>query len=363
MNEEVESAFIESFISDLEINNQGYKNFNAGSNGKEILVRCPFCGDSQNQHHAHLYIQKKYPFTYFCQRCFSKGSVNPEFMEKVDGYSKESSRLLSNIKSKKKYDSNLKDSLSNPLLRESLINKKDFYNIEGIRSIANYDMKRQYLESRLINFTDESFQELKIIPSISYLLSSNFLSNEKKSHVKKTLLASNFNMNNDHLYIGFFTYNYNKIIVRCINNDLHRYYDIDLKPNATNLEDRVKMYSLSNEIKNTIPTLHLVIAEGIIDVINSRYLIFDGIDNSSTIFTSPSGKNYISIIKFLLSLGFLSLRVSLILDSDIDMITFINEYKKDPIINLTKFETTIYWNALDKDISEANCEIKQRRIL
>lgn len=42
---------------------------------KHFICRCPFCGDSDNRRHAHLYISKKYP-VFKCFRCNMQGHIS-----------------------------------------------------------------------------------------------------------------------------------------------------------------------------------------------------------------------------------------------------------------------------------------------
>ena len=39
-----------------------------------FIFRCPFCGDSDNRHHAHLYVSKKIP-VFKCFKCNTQGHI------------------------------------------------------------------------------------------------------------------------------------------------------------------------------------------------------------------------------------------------------------------------------------------------
>lgn len=41
---------------------------------EEYIYRCPFCMDSDNKSHAHLYISKRYPI-FYCQKCTTHGNI------------------------------------------------------------------------------------------------------------------------------------------------------------------------------------------------------------------------------------------------------------------------------------------------
>ena len=56
---------------------------------KEMIVRCPICGDSKKHtNSAHLYIKLDIDedslHTYYCQKCKSKGAVDSSFLKLLD---------------------------------------------------------------------------------------------------------------------------------------------------------------------------------------------------------------------------------------------------------------------------------------
>ena len=57
------------------------------SGGREVVVRCKFCGASSHQRHAHFYIsvpqtQEEISF-YHCKKCSSHGIVDDELLRKL----------------------------------------------------------------------------------------------------------------------------------------------------------------------------------------------------------------------------------------------------------------------------------------
>ena len=48
----------------------------------ELICRCPFCGDSKNESHGHLYISRRWP-VFHCFRCNAQGSIRE--LEKLLG--------------------------------------------------------------------------------------------------------------------------------------------------------------------------------------------------------------------------------------------------------------------------------------
>ena len=128
------------------------------SGRREIVVRCKFCGDSQNPNHAHLYI--KVPQSsqdlalYDCKKCPSRGYVDDEFLRK---YGVNDSSVLIEIT---KHNN---DVLKSP-------NYKRFANAkilpltnDYIRKDSNNQFKLDYINNRIgSKFTFKDITDLKI---------------------------------------------------------------------------------------------------------------------------------------------------------------------------------------------------------
>ena len=74
---------IESIEKEFRLNN---KLLLYNSDKTEIMVRCPYCGDSNNKNHAHFYIKSTTPYEFFCQKCEIKGYLNEDNLKDFNIY-------------------------------------------------------------------------------------------------------------------------------------------------------------------------------------------------------------------------------------------------------------------------------------
>ena len=62
-------------------------NGKVASGGKEIIIRCPFCGDSRDIKDAHLYVEinkkKNDSISYNCFKCGTGGFVDGKFFREI----------------------------------------------------------------------------------------------------------------------------------------------------------------------------------------------------------------------------------------------------------------------------------------
>jgi len=54
------------------------------SRGRELVRRCPYCGDSKNPDHHHFYIELNSPFPFYCQICKTSGWMTKEVLRDLD---------------------------------------------------------------------------------------------------------------------------------------------------------------------------------------------------------------------------------------------------------------------------------------
>ena len=64
-----------------------YPNLKVASGQSEVICRCPFCGDSKDLKHAHLYIsvpQNEEELSFYdCKKCPAHGVVDIDFLRKI----------------------------------------------------------------------------------------------------------------------------------------------------------------------------------------------------------------------------------------------------------------------------------------
>jgi len=78
----------------------------------EYIARCPFCGDSENPEHGHLYLNIS-KNVYYCVRCGEGGGA-------VDLYAK-----MTNIDTREAYKDLMEENITSPVLKEKVQKRKD----------------------------------------------------------------------------------------------------------------------------------------------------------------------------------------------------------------------------------------------
>jgi hypothetical protein len=305
----------------------------------EIMIRCPYCGDSQkSENHMHLYISIKDDriFPFYCQKCNHKGIVNDNFLKDINCYNftfmskiNKSAKEVSYEKHKKKYKSSFYHS-NNKLILPSYNNK-----------IILQKNKYNYLCDRYsFSLTPEEFVEkYKVVFSLKDFLRINNI----RDISTNLWMLKNLHEN----YVGFLSNDQSYIIFRNIDPNCekkYRYYNYKI---FSDIENSNRLYIPKITINKLKPIINLVIAEGIFDIIGIKeYFYKNNIDND-TIFIAVNGKGYNLILNKIARMGFLSMNIFIYSDSDVN----INFYKKlKKTIPCLKYNnTTVIYNSLEKD--------------
>ena len=136
------------------------------SGKNEILMKCPFCGDSPDPKHKHFYISLKegQPHFYNCFKCNEKGIITSKTLRMMSIFDMDATVELD------LYNKSIMNTTA------SKVNyKTGFANIRNM--ISNNDLSRAklaYINKRLgLNLTLNDLKDLKICPNLSDLLSCN----------------------------------------------------------------------------------------------------------------------------------------------------------------------------------------------
>ena len=129
---------------------------NLTTDKSETVIRCPYCGDSNNLNHAHLYINNQPPFKYYCQKCSTSGIIDSKFLRELNLYDPELIQYTNNSKNEyiknlnKKYGNNFKtifkkefDLLPNQYTKLELNKLKYFNDRLGI-NVDNEELLKKY---------------------------------------------------------------------------------------------------------------------------------------------------------------------------------------------------------------------------
>lgn len=312
------------------------------TNKKEVKVRCPYCGDSLTKSHAHLYIQMKPPFKFYCQKCNTAGVLNNETLRDL-GISNnelaisviEANKTIRKVPGKVSYQkSELKVSSGHPNTEKAV----NYFN-----GRYNTHYTNEYIVNKFKAVTDplQFFKDNRISPPKNYKGESQY------------------DFENS---IGFVSSDNTYIIFRDLTGQQQRrYYNLNLYPDE---EDTItnKIYNIRSQVDITALEMTLVITEGIFDIIGVYENLYKGkVDESKYIFAAAAGKGFNAVISKFIHMGFLNLEVIIYSDSDVKEQTYRD--LKDASVYLKNTQLTIYYNNLEKDYGVPADRISLRRVV
>lgn len=312
-------------------------------NNTEIVVRCPFCGDSHNIKHAHCYVGFKEEdgvVLYFCHKCPATSRVTPDFLHKMGIFNDE----LDNYFSKKinKYGRSI-----NKIIKNNLISIPNYVLPKRIK--PEDEKKAKYFEKRTgIRVNNEAIENYNLIINLKDFLNENNIplcryTDEKQYVINE--LSKNF--------LGFLSNNKSMIAFRAVNGT-------SFTKNKFNfvIDDNYKQ-SFYYIPKTTIDLLTLrpkiVLAEGTFDIIRVKKQFFPS-DSTDAIFASVGGKaGYKKILKELISMtGFLNPEIIFFSDRDVSFDTYTKNIL-GPFYGL--LHGAVYYNLKGKDWGEAHDDV------
>ncbi|QXN67879.1 hypothetical protein FPHOBKDP_00125 [Listeria phage LPJP1] len=299
----------------------------------ETVIRCPFCGDSaKNQYSAHLYINNKPPYKYYCQKCNSNGIFNDKILNNLNIFDAKLNQQL-----KVSYEKFIKDAgIKYGKSFSSLFNMDEtdiLPNNFGMLELR----KIKYYEDRLgIKLNDELLIKYRIILNLSDYMENNKIPiKQDKWYIEK------LKMINDN-YIIFLSNDKNVINCRNITNVTEkkkRHIKMRLFEDFT--DESRSFYSIKNNISLDKSLYNIHLTEGISDIISVHHNIFKDQENNNDIFISSNGKGYNSVLQYLLSIGITNANINIYGDSDVNR----NYYNRLKYNLLAKYNgVNLYFN-------------------
>lgn len=330
---------------------EGFKNLNV-SNNKECVLRCNRCGDSKNKNHGHMYIKYSLIPVFNCFICGDKGIVDKEFLLSYGIYDPDFFKILEEVNKEniKNYKKSKSISKANPII----ISNNNYKIPDTI--YEEYKDKLLYLKSRINqNISLDIIQKYKVVLSIYDFLDYNniFKYSQKKEFMD--ILDEN--------YIGFLSIDNNFIIFRRIddnNTKLMRFFDYNIRGLENN---KLKLYSISNEVDIFSTDITLHIGEGCFDIINIERVLKDKIEYNKNIFCSIGGKNFNNAINYFYSLGFLNMNINIYSDNDVSIEDYKKMFRSNKNINILKPKINIYYNSDRKDFGVKEIEFKKNVLI
>jgi len=309
------------------------------SNQREIIIECPYCGDSERENHGHFYISTTEPHPCMCHLCnFRSGYISLKILNQLKvHHTGESRTYMNEIEKNARFDTSIKKHV-----KSDGFSKFDL-NYFG-QDLNKFGYKLDYFSKRTgIILDDENFKKYKLIVDLEAIFELNNLygnhdinNQDIKRHIR----------NLQKFYLGFLSFDNSHIIFRKIDDSFkgYRYYNFNVFNQY--LDDMKNYYVISNKVDIMQPKIELVLTEGVFDIINLFHYFYNQQDN--IIFISNSGKYYLRAIRDIFKLGFLSTDISIYSDSDVQESYYRYAIKPKIFSNTLR----VFYNANGKDFGE-----------
>ena len=329
-----------------------FKNFypaaKAASGGTEIVCRCPFCGDSHNLQHSHLYISV--PISqddismYHCKRCNEHGILNDIVLRKLNCNDTQFIVDIVNHNNKvlslPKY-STIKSINIYPLRYNWISNRKT--NAE----------KLEYINKRIgSNFSEIELSGLKIFLNLYDIITQNKLELTRHQMVVNDL---------DQYFIGFISYDNSYAGLRKI-TDMELYKTVNKRyinyALVNKMDSSKNYYIIPSDIDITNPlSVKIHLAEGQFDVLSIFYNL-NHCNRFQNIYIACGGKSYRQALEFILTeFGLINYEVHYYPDRDVSD----QELYYSTISRLSNIPSriVIHRNIMSKDFGVPMNQIKE----
>lgn len=313
-----------------------YPNLKVASGGREIVIRCPFCGDSKNLRHSHFYISV--PQTqdelslYHCKLCPNHGIVDDDLLRKIGCAD---SNILIDVM---KHNSEV---LSLPKYRS--LKRINIYPLKWdlIRQEDTNQDKLNYINSRIgSNFNFGDLVRLKIFLNLYDIININKLELTRHQNICNDL---------DKHFIGFISYdnsycNLRKVTTNELYPSINKRYIIYNLINKFN--DAKNFYVIPSKVDILNPSpVKIHIAEGPFDILSIFYNLNNQNDYQN-IYIACGGKSYIQALEFILNeTGLINYEIHYYPDKDVtDNDVYYNIIRK---INILPCDIYIHRNSFN----------------
>lgn len=232
---------------------------------EQLVCRCILCGDSKkdpNKKRMGILITEnpKEPIVFNCFNCFESGYLTPAMLHEFGIYDPDMDVFLQKLN----HNANADDGTRVSSKKKAIERKIELPDLQT-RDIS----KVKYLYDRIkhkIPFDD--FNELKIVWNLWDLIDVNKIPYDKNKIPMIDILSKD--------YLGFLTANNDYIILRDTTNNPKnkRYVKYEL---FKDIDNSNSYYMIKNKIDIMTPEdIHIIVAEGIFDVLGIRYNLFHG---------------------------------------------------------------------------------------
>jgi hypothetical protein len=277
------------------------------TDGRELTVRCVYCGDSdKSASHAHFYISFEPPYPFYCQRCETRGMLDDAVLRDFDVDDPEITREVHRRK---------KEFLRDTVKRSKsvkIIQTGGRFRFPKYKFGKRFMKKLDYIRGRIGGppFELEDVRRYRIVESLENLIVLNGLDNMTRDDDAMDKVARL-----DSTSVCFLSSDHSHAIFRSIEKEpWRRYTTVNL---VHPLRIGHKIYSIKKIVDPLIPSLELVQAEGIFDIISLYRNVYKGEETPNRVFFASNGKGFALVPSMLQRMGFLNLRMHVYSDTDV----------------------------------------------
>lgn len=285
-----------------------YQNIKVASGGTEIVCRCPFCGDSKDPNHAHLYLsvpQSEEDISqYHCKKCPAHGIVDVDLLRRIGC---EDTSLLVEVS---KHNSEVFK-----LPKYKSIKQIDVYplNMNYIRQDPLNEAKLNYINNRIgSKFSISDLASLKIFLNLYDIINANNLELTRHQITCDDL---------DKWFIGFISYDNSfaglrKLTNRELYKSINKRYINYTLVNKTNTAKNFYVIPTMIDILSLEP-IKIHLAEGQFDILSIFYNL-NNCNRNQNIYIACGGKSYAQALEFiLLETGIINYEIHYYPDKDV----------------------------------------------
>lgn len=320
------------------------------SGGREIVMRCRFCGDSSDLSHKHFYIGLGYdnkPILFNCFKCGESGILTPNILREIG--------LVDYSIAEKTVQFNKHTSTNNNKLNTNA----EIYYISNsfIRNDSVSYKKRDYINSRLgLNLSFNEMIANKIVLNLFDLLNRNRIPyNDNNGRVSEL----------DQHFVGFLSEDNNFVIERNVDSKSDiRYYKYNIH-GKINTDKRYYILPCNIDLTDPRP-INVHIAEGPFDILSIKYNVVN--NNEQNLFIAIGGKAYKNIVRHVLSqMGLFNVTFHLYVDADIqdyviwDVVKYVRPFNSDVYIHRNGFQDQKDYGVPKNLIIDNITQLNQRR--
>jgi hypothetical protein len=317
------------------------------TNRKEVRVRCPYCGDSKkDKNHAHMYIQMKPPFAFYCQKCNTSGVLNAQTLRDLNIFSNDVS--VSIIEANKTIKNNSGVQKISFKKHTPVMNKVE---TQFSKNAVDYFSRRynvQYTNEYLVD-------KFKAITNSQQFFADNNIRYPVDNYGRPM-----YDFNNA---IGFLSSDGSHVIFRDITNmQMKRYFNLNLYGDEE-FSTSNKIYNIRSSLDILSDQIELVMTEGVFDIIGvyEHFYKNEVSDKNNYIFAAAAGKGYGAVIAHYIRMGFLNLNITIYSDADVDH-SFFRQLKSE-LVYLKNSPITIFYNTKEKDFGIPRDMISLKKVI